>query len=289
MWVFYSLFFAVWGALQTFLTKSLTKKISPLALLYVFFLFNIPFAFILLFFLGGVPHASVNFYLYIGIAGFLDAIAFVCAYLAISKSPISLIAPISSFSPVFTTFIAIFALNEIPAPVKFGGILLVVVGAYLLNVADAREGILTPFKTLFSHKGVLLYLAAYFIWSITPIFQKKAIFETSPQVPLFASIIGMVFCFIFLTPFAIKKAIKNFREVKSNLKWLVVSGVGTAFSQAAAYAAFALAFVGYATSIFRLSALFIIIMGGVFLKEERIKERLLGASVMLAGAILLVL
>jgi uncharacterized membrane protein len=289
MWVFYSLFFAVWGALQTFFTKNLTKKISPLALLYVFFLFNIPFAFILLFFLGGIPHVSVNFYLYIGIAGFLDAIAFICAYLAISKSAISLIAPISSFSPVFTTFIAIFALNEIPAPIKFGGILLVVAGAYLLNIADAREGILTPFKTLFSHKGVLLYLIAYFIWSITPIFQKKAIFETSPQVPLFAAIVGMVFCLIFLTPFAIKKAIKNFREVKSNLKWFVINGVGTAFSQAAAYAAFALVFVGYATSIFRLSALFIIIMGGVFLKEKRIKERLLGASVMLVGAILIAL
>jgi len=47
--------------------------------------------------------------------------------------------------------------------------------------------------------------------------------------------------------------------------------------------------VGYATSIFRLSTLFIIILGGVFLKEERILERLLGASVMVIGAILLAL
>jgi len=289
MWVFYSLFFAVWGALQTFLTKNLTKKISPLVLLYIFFLFNIPITFILLLFLGGVPEVTSNFYLYIGIAGFLDAIAFVCSYLAISRSSISLIAPISSFSPVFTTIFAIFALNEIPTTIKFSGILLVVIGAYLLNIVDIKQGILAPFKTLFSHKGVLLYLLAYFIWSITPIFQKKAIFETSPQIPLFAAITGMVFCFIFLTPFIFKKAIKSIKEVKSNLKWFIINGVGSAFSQAAAYAAFALIFVGYATSIFRLSTLFIIILGGVFLKEERIKERLLGASVMVAGAIILAL
>lgn len=289
MWVFYSLFFAVWSAAQAFLTKNLTKKIGPLPLLYIFFLFNIPITFVLLLFLGGIPQVTQNFYLYIGIAGALDALAFVCSILAIARSPISLIAPIASFSPVFTTFIAVFALNEVPTPSKFAGILFVVIGAYLLNVVDIKQGILTPFKTLFSHKGVLLFLIANLIWGITPIFQKKAIFETYPQIPLFASVVGMIFVFIFLTPFAFKKAMKSIKEVKANTKWFVINGVGNAFAQAAAYAAFALVFVGYASSIFRLSTLFIIILGGVFLKEERIKERLLGASVMLLGAILLAL
>jgi uncharacterized membrane protein len=81
----------------------------------------------------------------------------------------------------------------------------------------------------------------------------------------------------------------SLKEVKRNIKLFILNGAGTAFSQAAAYAAFALVFVGYASSIFRLSTLFIIILGGVFLKEQRIKERLLGASVMLLGAILLAL
>ena len=81
MWVFYSLFFAIWGALQTFLTKNLTKKINPLALLYIFFFFNIPITFILLLFWGGVPKVTQNFYLYIGTSGALDAIAFVCSIL----------------------------------------------------------------------------------------------------------------------------------------------------------------------------------------------------------------
>ena len=289
MWVFYSLFFAIWSAAQAFLTKKLTKKINPLGLLYAFFLFNIPITFILLLFLGGIPQVTQNFYLYIGIAGFLDAIAFVFSILAISRSSISLIAPIASFTPVFTTIIAIFALNEVPTPLKFLGILLVVIGAYLLNVADIKQGILAPFKTLFSHKGVLLFLLANFIWSITPIFQKKAIFETSPQIPLFASVIGMCFVFLFLTPFAFKKAMASLKEVKANIKWFAINGVGNAFAQAAAFAAFSLTYLGYATAVFRLSTLFIIIFGGVFLKEERIRERLLGGGVMVLGTILLAL
>jgi uncharacterized membrane protein len=260
---------------------------GSIVVLYSYLIFSIPLTFLLMLFIGGVPKVTTNFYIYMGISGFLDTIGFVASYLAISRSAISLISPIASFSPVFTTILAVFTLHEIPTPIKFGGILFVVLGAYLLNVADIRRGILTPFKTLFSHKGVLLFLLANFIWGITPIFQKKAIFETSPQIPLFASIIGMVFGFIFLTPFAVGKVTAAIREIKRNTKWFILNGIGTAFSQAAAYAAFALVFVGYATSLFRLSTLFIIILGGVFLKEKRIKERLLGASVMLIGAILL--
>lgn len=287
MWLYYALFFAIWSAIQTFLVKSLTKKINPLPLLWIFFLFNIPITFILLFFLGGVPKTTFNFFLFMGIAGLLDAVAFLSSYMAISRSQISLISPISSFGPVFTTLIATVTLHEIPTPLKFSGVLFVVLGAYLLNIADIKQGILTPFKTLFSHKGVLLFLLANFLWAITPIFQKKAIFETSPQIPLFASVTGMVFVFLFLTPFAFKKAISSFKLVRQSLKWFVVNGLGTAFSQAAAYAAFSLVFVGYATSIFRTSSLFVIILGALFPKEERVKERLLGASVMLLGAILL--
>jgi uncharacterized membrane protein len=289
MWFFYSLFFAVWSSFQIFITKKLTKTLSPMTILYGYLIFSIPLTFLFLLFVGGVPKTTANFYVDMGIAGFLDTFAFLASYLAISKSSISLIAPISSFGPVFTTLIAIFALNEIPAPLKFVGILLTVFGAYLLNVADIKQGILVPFKTLFSHRGVLLYLLANLLWSITPIFQKKAIFETTPQIPLFASIIGMVFGLMFLTPFAFKRLVVSLKEIKQNTQWFVLNGLGTAFSQAAAYAAFALVFVGYASSIFRLSTLFIIILGGIFLKEERIKERLLGASVMVIGAILLAL
>lgn len=290
MWFLYSLFFAVWSAISTFLVKSLTKKISYLPLLYILFVFNIPFTFFLLLFLGGIPKVTPYFYLYTGASAILDTIAFICSFLAISKSQLSIISPISSFTPVFTTFIAAVTLNEIPTSTnKIIGILFVVFGAYLLNVADIKQGVMMPFKRLFSNTGVKLSLLSYFIWSITPIFQKKAIFETQPQIPLFASFFGALLVFVFLTPFAFKKALKYKKEIKFNLKWFIILGIGGAFAQAAAFAAFSLVFLGYSTSVFRLSTLFIIIIGGVFLKEERIKERLLGGIVMLLGTVLIAL
>lgn len=289
MWVFYAVSYALLSSFGTFIIKKLGKKISFLPLLYIFLIFNIPLTFFLVLFVGGIPKTTPNFYVYMGLSGFLDTIAFVAAFLAISKSDISLLSPISVFSPVFTTIIAAFTIGEIPDPKKIVGILIIVFGAYLLNVTQIKQGITAPFKSLFANKGVLLFLLSHTIWSITPIFQKKAIFETTPQIPLYASVVGMCFGFVFLTPFALKKVLGFVKEVKANIKWFMANGIGTAFGQVAAYGAFSLAYLGYVTSIFRLSILFTIILGGVFLKEERIKERLLGASVMLLGAILLAL
>ncbi|MEK7534510.1 MAG: DMT family transporter [Patescibacteria group bacterium] len=289
MWVLYALFFAVWASLSTLLVKDLTKKINYLPLLYALFAFSIPITFVLLLFLGGIPKVTPQFYLYMGASALLDTIAFVSSFLAISRSSISILSPISSFSPVFTTLIATVTIHEVPTTIKFIGILIVVFGAYLLNVADIKQGIMAPFKSLFVNKGVILFLLANLLWAVTPIFQKKAIFETSPQIPLFASLFGMFLVFLLMTPFTFKKSITYIKEIKVNIKWFVLNGIGTAFSQAAAYAAFSLVFVGYATSVFRLSTLFIIILGGVFLREKRIKERLLGGVIMLIGTVLLAL
>ena len=50
--------------------------------------------------------------------------------------------------------------------------------------------------------------------------------------------------------------------------------------------AIALGLVGYVTTLFKLSAVLTILWARVFLHEGQIRERLLGASVMLVGGIL---
>lgn len=288
MWASYSLFFAVWTSIATLLIKRWTGKISPFPLLFILFLFGIPFTFVLLFLTGGIPHVTPNFYMLMFIAAIIDIAALSSQFKAISMSSISLIAPIASFTPIFTTLIAIFTLGEVPTPIKFVGILLIISGAYLLNVSDFRFGILEPFRKLMKDRGVQLAFIATFLWAITPIFQKKAIFETSPQIPLYASFIGMCFVALFIAPFTARKALSYKKEVSLNIKLLFLYGVGTAFAQLAAYTAFSLANVGYVTTLMRFSGLFSVLLGGVFLKEERIKERLIATAIMILGVFILV-
>ncbi len=287
MWFYYALGFALWSSTATLIIKKLTGVVNPLTILYSMIVSGVIFTFLLLQFVGGIPSATNYFYIFILCSSILDSIAFIANFKAISMTDISLLAPFSSFSPVFTTIIAIYTLGESPTPIKFVGILLVVLGSYLLNISAAKNGLLAPIKKLFSNNGVRLVLLSNLIWAVTPILQKKAIFETHPQIPLFASFMGMFFGLFLLAPFALPKAISEFKKIRRQIKWFGVLGTGTAFSQLAAYTAFALANVGYVTSILRLSSIFTIILGGVVLKEKDIKERLFGAAVMVVGAIII--
>lgn len=289
MWFFYSLFFAIWSATYTLLVKKWTKEIEPLPLLLILFIFAVPSIFILLILTKGIPHATTNFYVFMFIAAIIDAVAFIFQFNAIRRAPISLIAPIASFTPLFTTIIAIFTLGEIPTLFKSFGIILIVFGAYLLNVEDIKRGMMAPLKNLLRNRAVQFVLFSTFLWSITPVFQKKAIFETTPQTPLYASLIDMCFVGLLLLPFAIKKALSYKKKISGNFKWFIFFGIGTAFSQLAAYTAFSLTNLGYVTTVMRMSSLFAIILGGIFLKEQNIREKFIAAAIMLAGVFILVI
>lgn len=287
MWFYYALFFALWGGLGALIAKGKFKNVSAVTVPFFVLLFTVPSIIVILLFTGGFPRVTPSYFLYVFMAGLLDSIAFTLAFLAIKKTDISIIAPMSSFAPMLTTLFAIFALGEIPSVPKLGGIALVVIGAYLLNLAEVRKGILSPFKKLFSNQGVIYFLMANLLWSITPIFQKKAIFETTPETPLFASFGGLTTAMLILAPFAIRKALKDVKSVKKIIHWFAIYGVGASFAQLAAYTAFALANVGYVSSVMRLESIVTIIFGGKILKEKGMRQKLLGAIVMIAGALII--
>lgn len=248
-----------------------------------------PFMLFIILFSGEIPHPFSSFYSLVFIAAILDFFAAIFSIYAIKTSPISLIAPISSFNPVFTTIIAFFTLHEILSTTKLLGILIIVLGTYLLNISELKGGLFAPFKKLFTNRGVLFFLLANLIWAITPIFQKQAIFQTKPAIPLFTSFFEGLVVTTFFIPVVLAKTKNQIPQIQKNWKLLLFLGFFGALAQWAAFTAFSLASLGVVTAIFKLSTLFTVILGGVFLKEERIKERLLGASVMLLGAILLAL
>lgn len=290
MWFLLSLYFALWTAVSLPIAKKILQTTSPTTFLFISNLFVVPFMLIALTLQGGFPHVSDRFALLMFTSALFDLVAFLLSLWSIKLSPISILAPINSFTPVFVTFIAMLTLHEIATSQKLIGILIIVSGSYFLNITDVKNGLLAPFKRLFSDKGVKLAFIANFLWGITPTFQKQAIFETTPTVPLFASFAGVVFVTLFITPYILKKERKHILPaIKQNIGWLIIIGFFGTLAQLAAFISFSQTNVGYATAIFRLSTLFTILFGAIFFKEKRISERLLGASIMIAGTLLLVL
>lgn len=169
MWLPLSLYFALWIAISLIIFKRLMRTIPPMLFLLLNIVCTAPFMFMLIFFSGGIPHLSHQFYWLTFVSGVLDTVAAICSIMAIKKSPISLISPISSFNPVFTTIIAAFTIGEIPSNVKLLGIIVIVIGSYVLNIKDFKTSIFTPVQKLVRDKGVQLFFAANFIWAVTPI------------------------------------------------------------------------------------------------------------------------
>lgn len=289
MWVLLSLFFALWNSIGAFIAKRVLKTTDVL----VFVTFGnllVSFSMGVLLILLGIPKGIDVFFLAMVLtAALLNVAATLAAFKAIKIAPISLVAPISSFNPLFVTLFGLFFLNETVSILRFFGILFIVIGAYLLNATDIKKGIFTPFIKLFEEKGVQLTLFANILWGITPVFEKKAMLHTSPQNPLMTTFSEGMFLMLFLLPLMLRNSKNQLGQFKNNFWWYIVPAPITALASWAAFTAFSLTNVGYSSAVFKLSILFTIAIGAVFFKETRIKERLSGAIVMLLGTLLLVI
>lgn len=286
MWFSFALFFALWSAINFVVLKKILSKLDSLVTLFLSVLFTLPFSFIIVYLTSGIPNANFSFFQSTIIAGIIDVVAFIATVWALKSSPISEIAPLSSITPIFTTIIAIFLLKEIPTLPKTLGIIILAIGAYFLNISQIKNGLLAPVKKLFQSKGVQLYFFANILWSITPVLQKNAILNTFPKTPMFASFVDFLIIVIIIMPFAVRRIRVGKINFKKYLWVFLLLGTFNALSQYAAYTAFSLANVGYVNSIFKFSSVFIILLGFIFLKEKNIKEKLLGAVIMLIGAII---
>ena len=105
----------------------------------------------------------------------LNIVANVCFVVAIKISPLSLTIPLLSFTPVFTTLLAVPMLGELPGPYQGLGVALVVTGALALHLAPGRGLSFSDLLRAFvRERGSLLMLAVALLWSVTPPLDKIA-------------------------------------------------------------------------------------------------------------------
>jgi len=100
-------------------------------------------------------------------------------------------------------------LNEIPSAWGIVGILLIVLGSYMLNLKEASKGFLGPFKALLSNTGARLMLFVAFIWSITSNVDKIGLRNSSP---LFWALILNLTMAAILTPLMLLRTQKPMRQ-----------------------------------------------------------------------------
>src|SRR5260370_37756631 len=120
--------------------------------------------------------------------------------LALARADASLVSPLLTFNPAFTLLLAWPTLGETPGLRQTIGVAVVLCGAYLLEVEEARTGSLAPLRVLLQRPATLLAIVASALWGATTVLEKLALEHVTPPSGPLLALLGTFLLVILLTP-----------------------------------------------------------------------------------------
>jgi drug/metabolite transporter (DMT)-like permease len=235
-----------------------------------------------------IPRIDPEFYSAVFIALPLEIVAIILYIKALKSSPLSLTLPFLSLTPVFLIGVSYLLIGEKVSVLGALGIGCIAIGGYTLNIREFKKGIFQPFAAIFRERGSVYMILVAFIYSITASLGKKAITHSSP---IFFAIIYWTGFFLLLTPVTLYITKKEWKMVRRAeiAKAALLPGIWEFVGTISYVVGLSLAKVAYLISIRRLAVLIGVLYGFILFKESGIGERFLGASLMLAGFVMLAL
>ncbi len=231
-----------------------------------------------------IPELDSTFFVVTFLSLPLDIIAVLLYMRAIKVSPLSLTLPFLSLTPIFLIGTSYIILGEKPDKSGFLGVILVVIGAYLLNVQTVSRGLLEPFKAIAREKGSILMIIVAFVFSLGSCLGKIAVQHSAPL--FFSVTYSLLLSLILFLILSFKTRHFPSKVIARPVPFIFI-GMSMAIMVITHMKAVSLIEVSYMISIKRLSILFGVVYGVIFFKETNIKERFLGASVMVSGIIMI--
>lgn len=281
LWLILSFSTALFKSLKDVSSNIGLKYIDEYVVSWSLRFFALPFLLPLLFFID-IPSIGNRFWLSLFTSGSLNVLATILYMKAIKASGLSITIPLLTFTPLFLLLTSPLMLGEFPSSLGLIGVLLIIFGSYTLNINQLREGYLAPFKALLVESGPKLMLIAAFIWSITSNVDKIGVQNSSP---ILWSIFINIYIMLAMLPIMLYKSNKSVQKIRANYKALLPIGLFSAFSLIFQMTAISMANVAYVISIKRTSVIMSVLFGYLIFKEEGLKERLLGAAIMVFGVL----
>lgn len=287
MWFYAAILASVFSALGVITSKKLIKNVSAMVLTWSTLFFATPIIFIL------AIHETIpklNYLFFIGVAGsvFFYTSSKVIALKAMKLGDLSLVFPLISLGPIFTLIVAMFPpLSERPGPTAIIGVLITLLGTYLLNVEAKKEGLLKPFRRLFENKASLMMIVAVIIESMVMIFDKMALNNTSPKSTTFTLLMENILVIFGLLPILFSRNRKFFSQIFENLRLLIFLGLINAIGTVVGFSAVGWGNVALVATIMRTQVLLVLFLSFLFFKDRPRFATLVGSAVMILGIVLI--
>jgi len=207
--------------------------------------------------------------------------------LALKEAEISLVTALWKLSVVILVVWGFFALGETPSLLGVIGVLVSVVGVYLVNVERARVSLWAPLVSLAMDKGQRYTLGAALFYAPAVVYIKKMALLSSPS---FAVFMGYLFCAAFITPIALWRSARHFRQIGKHWWSFVALGAFAAISTQFGTTAYTLTVSAYVEAVKQLEVLIALAIGAFVFKEgARVRSIWFGCTVMVIGLVLLLL
>ena len=227
---------------------------------------------------------SAQQWLWLALAIPLELLAMRLYVTAISSTPLSQTLPYLAFTPVFTAVLGLLVLDESISAHGLAGILLVVLGAYLLNLQHAFSGrelaVLAPLKAIAREPAARMMLLVAAIYGITSVSSKAAMGDAPPQAfgALYFVLVGGASLLMFggLVP-------SRLRRLRSR-PWVVLAvAVAMALMVVTHFLAIAGTEAAYMITVKRTSLLFGMLFGALWFGETDLPRNLGAGAMMVAG------
>ncbi|KAF2992648.1 DMT family transporter [Methylocystis sp. MJC1] len=215
-------------------------------------------------------------------SGVLNVVAYFFYIRGFRLSDASLVAPLVLLTPVLMLVTSPIMTGEQAPPMGMFGVLFTVLGVGLLD-ANRANGKRFNFAVFVKDAGARYMLVTAAIWSITANIDKLGVTASTPLIWNAGVMIVIALCANLYWALGPRKTPRL-----SSLRYALLAGSAMAFGNTVQMWALTILFTPYVIAIKRLSALFTVLASSHVLKEET-GGRLLGAAVMLAGAVMIAL
>ena len=283
MWLPLSLLAALASATSDALLKRGFVHLSPFGMGAIRLAYTLPWLAAALLFIEW-PAVDRTFFLAIACGLPLEILALLCYMRAIKVSPLSLTLPFLAFTPAFLVVSGRIILGETLTWRGILGIALIVAGSYCLHLSEMRSGFLQPFRAIAREPGSRLMLLVAAVYSVTSAIGKVGVLHSSP------AFFGIVyFCSLGAAMLVMVPLVPGTSVRSLGARPLAGLAVGAVYAVMvfSHMAAISMVQAAYMIAVKRTSLLVGVLYGALLFREGHIRQRLVGAAVMVAGVLVI--
>jgi len=284
MWFVFAFLTASFETLKDIVSKRTVADVSEYMVAWSWIFFALPFL-LLVVVVQGIPPLGEGFWPVLALAGSINSISFTLYVKAIKHSDLSVTVPMIAFTPMFMLVTSPLILGERPGLLGSIGIVLIVVGSYVLNLKERNRGLLGPYRALLRERGPKIMLLVAFIWSVAGNLDKVGVNNSGPVFWILSvhSVTAGILTLVMLWH------TRDYRDIVRNIRPFTMIGFCSAMAAISQMTAITMTLVPYVISVKRTSIVMSVLSGHIIFKEKGLVERLSGVAIMIAGILCITL